>query len=142
MTIREQNEKKKEYLNGYRRMTLKINSLAEQMRSISEIAESAKAVNYDDMPHGHKDTDLSDYIVKLENLEEKINAIKKEQYQRRIGIEELIVSMQDGTECDVLRKRYIECKSWETIAKEIRYSVKQAQRIHGKALIHFELDVK
>lgn len=42
MTIREQNEKKKEYLNGYRRMTLKINSLAEQMRSISEIAESAK----------------------------------------------------------------------------------------------------
>ena len=43
MTIREQNEKKKEYLSGYRRMTLKINSLAEQMRSISEIAESAKA---------------------------------------------------------------------------------------------------
>lgn len=139
MTVREQNEKKKEYLNGYRKKTRKIESLEEQKKSILADMRNAKAIEYSDMPKGSgKQSDLSDYIVKLEGLIERIEETKDEKHQLRIAIEEIIVDMEDGVECDILRKKYIEVKSWATIAEEIGYSVKQAQRIHGKALIHFK----
>ena len=34
----------------------------------------------------------------------------------------------------ILKKRYIDCCSWEKIAVEIGYTARQIHRLHGKAL--------
>ena len=139
MTIKELNDEKKEYLKEYIRKTRKIESLEEQKKSIIELAKSAKAVGYDDMPHAHKETDLSDYMVRLENITERIDELKKELYSILADIEEQIMKMKDGNESKVLHKKYIEFKDWEQIAEEIDKSLRHVYRIHEKALSNFEM---
>lgn len=138
MTVKEQNEIKKEYLNGYKIKTRKIESLNMQKQGIMEVMQAAKAIEYSDMPKGSKQTDLSDYMVKLENLAERIENIKHEQIILRMEIEEYIMQMEDGIECEILRKRYIEQKGWDTIASELHISERHVYRLHGQALLSFK----
>lgn len=142
LTVKEENEIKKEYLKGYQKKTHMIKSLIEQKRGIIEVMESAKAIEYSDMPKGNKQSDLSDYMVKLENLAERIENTKHEQINLKLGIEEHIMQMDDGIDRDVLRKKYIEAKSWETIADELNVSVRHVYRLHGQALISFKCSIK
>jgi DNA-directed RNA polymerase specialized sigma subunit len=142
VTVREENEMKKEYLNEYGRKQRKIRSLQEQKQSIIESMQAAKAIEYSDMPKAHKQTDLSDYIVRLERLYERIGEVEQEKYNLQMEIESYIVEMDDGIECDILRKRYIERKTWDTIADELNYSKMQVFRIHGKALANFKLKIQ
>ena len=116
MTERELNEKKKEYLQGYRKLYLKIKSLEEQRLSLVESMRSAKAIEYSDMPKGSKQSDLSDYIVKLDKLISDIDDKNRKLIEKRLDIEKCIMDMSDGIECNLLRKRYIEFKSWEEIS--------------------------
>ena len=127
-------QEKKEYLLGYKRIYRKIQSLQDQKASLMESMRSAKAMEYSDMPKGHKQTDLSDYIVKLDKLIAEIDKKKQELEYKRLDIERCIVDLNDGTESDVLRKRYIELKSWVKICHEIGYERSHINRIHGHAL--------
>ena len=97
------------------------------------------------MPKGHRDTDLSDYIVKLEELDKKISNTIVEKNKLKAKIEEAISKMEDGTECMVLRKRYLEFKKWREITAELNLngldcSERQVTRIHGYALRNFPLE--
>ena len=132
-------EKKKEYLKSYRNLCNKIKALQDQKYSIIETMISAKAQNYDGMPRSSNIGDLSDYMVKLDAVIKSIDNMNAMCLARKIQIESSITNMEDGIECNVLHKRYIMFKSWEVIAIETGYCVKQVQRIHGKALQHFEL---
>ena len=132
--IQKDNEIKKEYLKGYRKIYLKIKSLEEQKQSLIESAQSAKAIKYSDMPKGSKQTDLSDYIIKLEQLYDEIEDKKQELNNLRLDIEGKITRLEDGIQSDLLRKRYIEFKKWEQICLEINYSWMHTHRIHSEAL--------
>ena len=50
-----------------------------------------------------------------------------------------ISAIKSDTERPILRKRYIEGKKWETIASEMRYTVRNCIRIHEKALSRITL---
>lgn len=132
-------EAKKEYLNEYKKIYNKIKSLDDQKRSLIEAMEAAKPIQYSDMPHGSKQSDLSDYIIKLERLYEKIGDMQSELVQRRCDIEKLIAELPDGIESSILHKRYIEFESWEQICVDINYAWRQTHRIHGKALKHIDI---
>ena len=127
-------DQKKEYLNSYRNLCNKLKSLEEQMQSLLEVERAAKIQRLTDMPKGNKQTDLSDLIVKEEVLFTKIIKIRTECINRRLEIENLIADVDDGIECLILHKRYIEFKQWEQICIEIGYCWKQTHRIHSKAL--------
>jgi len=131
-------EKKKEYLKGYRNLCNKIKALQDQKYSLIETMTSAKAQSYDGMPKASNISDLSDYMVKLDAVMRSIDDMNAMCLVRKIQIETSIANMSDGMECNILHKRYIMFKSWEVIAIETGYCVKQVQRIHGKALQHFE----
>ena len=134
------NEQKKEYLNSYKKLCNKIRSLEEQIESLREVEQSAKISKLSDMPRGsNNQQDLSDYIVRLEKLIEELFKLKLEKDKRRLEIEECISKMEDGLECDILRKRYIELKKWEQICIEIDYSWRQTHRLHSDALRSFSL---
>lgn len=132
-------ETKKEYLKSYRNICYKIKALQDQKYSLIETMTSAKAQNYDGMPTSSSIGDLSDYMVKLDAVMRSIDNMNAMCLARKIQIESSIANMADGIECNVLHKRYIMFKSWEVIAIETGYCVKQVQRIHGKALQHFDI---
>lgn len=126
-------EEKKEYLQGYRRIYRKILLLQYKKASLIESMESAKAVEYSDMPKVHKNTDLSDYIVKLDELITEINYKKQELEEKRLEIERCIVGLDDK-ERQVIRKRYIELRKWGDISKIMSLNIRTVYRVHGRAL--------
>lgn len=134
-----ENEQKKEYLNSYKNLCRKLKSLEEQLQSLREVEQSAKIQELSDMPRGGKQKDLSDYIVKLDRVLSKLIRTKQERLDRKLEIESRIADIVDGIEADILRKRYIEFKTWEQICVEIDYCWKQTHRLHSKALSNFKM---
>ena len=67
-------------------------------------------------------------------LEDDIRAIQNE-YDRLLNImEQRIAKVKDSDARDVLTKRYLEFKPWDTIASEMFLSERQTYYIHKKAL--------
>jgi hypothetical protein len=137
--IREENEKKKEYLNGYKNLCWKVRSLEEQLSSLREVEQSPKIQQMSDMPKGSKQTDLSDLMVREEALFAKIKEKRVECLEKKLEIEGRIADMTDGIQSSVLHSRYICCRTWDQIAYDLGYSSRQIINIHGKALIHFNI---
>lgn len=135
-----ENEKKKEYLNSYKNLCKKIKSLECQLEELRESKSSAQAIVMDDMPKGTNQSDLSDYMVKVDELEAEIKKTRQECLDRKLEIEHCIVVVKDGVESAILHKRYIELKDWTVIAVEINYSWKHTHRLHSKALNKFKME--
>lgn len=133
-------EEKKEYLNSYRNVRRRIINLREQLESLREIERSAKSQQLSDMPKGggSGQQDLSDLMVKIEELREKISDKIWEANKIRVNIEDTIASIQNADEQRVLRMRYIELKGWDEISIEMEYSRRQIFNIHGNALQNYK----
>ena len=128
-------EKKKEYLSSYRNMQKRIINLREQLESLREVERSAKGRRLTDMPKGGaRQQDLSDLMVHIEELRDKISDKIWEANKIRVNIEDAIAGLRDADEQRVLRLRYIEIKKVGTISAEMGYSPRQINRIHGRAL--------
>ena len=139
MTKREQNEKKKEYLNRYRQAVRKYNSLQEQEKQLRSQIDGPKAIEYSDMPKAHKQTDLSDYMVRFERILDRIANEKNEMQKIQLEIEEKIIDVMDGEQSRILYLRYIQFMKWEDICVEMGYSWRQIHNIHSKALNNLKI---
>lgn len=134
MTEKEKNEKKKEYLNRYKNAVRKYESLQEQEKQLRSQMDGPKAIEYSDMPKAHKQTDLSDYMVRLERILDRIANEKNEMQKIQLEIEEKIIDVMDGEQSRILYLRYIQFMKWEDICVEMGYSWRQIHNIHSKAL--------
>lgn len=134
----EENELKKEYLKSYLAAKKREKRILEQIQQL-RADKMFPSMVYDDMPHGNNHSDLSDYAVMLD---EQIRELKEERLERAKvyrGIERRIREMQDETEKDVLRLRYLWGMKWEEVAVDLKYSWKQIHRIHSSALSNFKM---
>lgn len=134
-----ENEKKKEYLNSYKNLCRKLRSLEDQLQSLREVEQSAKIQQLSDMPKGSRQTDLSDIMVQVEVIFTKIVQKRAECLQKKIEIEERIADMADGEESSVLHMKYIGFLTWDQIGKDLGYSTMQIWRIHGRALMNYNM---
>ena len=87
-----------------------------------------KVRQYEKMLSGADDMLLREYRKQVEEC-------RKEMTETRIMAEEYIRMLDRQAEREVLTRRYLFCETWEKIASEMHYSMKQIQRIHKKALI-------
>lgn len=131
----------KEYLMRFRQVMREIEDLDRRMAQLRLKYAAPSAINYSDMPKAHDSNhNLSDYIAKMDEMTEYM--INK--YTRLRGIEVDIYKrldrMQDQTEREILRYRYIDGLNWEQISTRLNYSKRNVTRIHGRALRHFPLD--
>lgn len=134
------NEAKKEYLNRYAKQCAKIRALQDQERTLRAEMEGAKAIEYTDMPKGSlSQSDLSDYMIKLDAMMSRIIQAQKECEDILLEIIGAIADMKDGTESEVLHARYIDRLSWDAIANKMNYSARHVIRIHGNALLNFTI---
>ena len=96
---------------------------------------------YSDMPHAHNSNhDLSDYAVKMSELEQLLI----DQYTRCMGIEidiyKRLDRMEDQNERALLRYRYVDCLTWREVAEKLNFVERNVYFMHGRALQHFPTD--
>lgn len=136
--IKEENDKKKEYLWGYRDASRKLKRLEEELMEL-RLNIRCPSVNQNGMPHGSGGSDLSGYMSKVDELERKILKSRYKRIQKFKEIRDRIERLEDENEKDVLVYRYIKGMKWEDICVKTKYSWKQIHRIHSKALENFNM---
>ena len=136
----EENEKKKEYLSGYRTALRREKRILEQIQQLRLDAMLPSCIQGDGMPGGSgREGDLSDYAEKLDELMELLEQERLEAVRQYQEIYQAVKRIQDDEEREILTRRYLKRESWEAIAKEMMCSRRTAIRIHGRALKNFQI---
>lgn len=136
----------REYLTRYRDAVRESREIELKITQLRLRYGAPSAINYSDMPKAHNSSDLSDYMVKLEELTELLYT----KYERCLGIMidiEMRLDQMEGPnaqlEREILRHRYTDITEdgrlspWENVADAVHYSERTVKRAHGTALQHF-----
>lgn len=141
--VKNENNRKKEYLRGYRSSRRRINRIDDEIIELKELAASVKAIDYSGMPHGSgNQKDLSDELARIDSLVEKLGIEKESCIESYVSIEKQIKQIKNEDENDVLFYRYVKGEEWWEIADHMKYTERHIHRIHGKALAHFQMPNK
>lgn len=134
----QENQKKKEYLNGYLKAKNRERRILEQIQQL-RTDEMFPAMQYDDMPHGTNITDLSDYAAKLDELLEELKNERLEAIEQYTKIYREIKAVEDEREREILIYRYLQGEKWEMIYVIMGLKGMQTHRIHSNALKNFKM---
>ena len=138
-TVREENEKKKEYLKQYGKALRQEKRIEEELERLKLDRMLPGALAADGMPKSSSLSDLSDYMAKIDELEGKLIRQRRKKVQIRTEIRERIEELDNEKEKDVLTKRYIDCEGWNRICDETGYKWTQVHRNHSEALKKFKM---
>lgn len=128
------NEEKKEYLKSYKKTRNRLNSLELQLEQIRIDIVHVRASQGNGMPRAHENTDLSQYMQQIGDLEEQIDDMRMELLDKQIKITSAIKALDDDDECTVMTEKYLNGKTWEQVAEDNGFAWRTMHRIHGKAL--------
>ena len=133
----EENQKKKEYLNGYTKAKRKEQRILDQIQQL-RMDKMFPGIQYSDMPGGSNMSDLSDFVVKMEELMQEIRQERLEAVNEYTKIYRDIRLVEDEREQEILTYRYLEGRRWEDICGLMDLSWKHVHRIHSKSLENFK----
>ena len=133
-----ENEKKKEYLRSYQAAKRREKYILGEIQRL-RADKMFPSLVMDGMPHGSGGGDLARYMELVEEQIEKLGKECLEMAKAYTGIERQIRQMENETEKEVLRLRYIRGMKWEEIAAEMGYGLQGVYKVHGRALAHFEI---
>ncbi len=134
----ELNQRKKDYLNGYRDAKRREKLLCEQIQQL-RLDAMFPCLQGDGMPRGSGQSDLSDYMVRYDDLMEELNKEALETKKKYTEIHKAVRRMKDEEEKEILERKYLMRQTWEEIAKELGYDRSTIFRKHGDALKNFEI---
>lgn len=137
----EEIERKKEYLKQYGEA---VRQMARSELIINELRMNKMhpGLALDGLPRGAAQSDLSAYVVKVEEETEKYMKARYHRIRLCTEIRDHIEAMVDEDEKDILTYRYIKLMRWEGkngICKKMGISERKAYRLHGLALLHFKI---
>lgn len=136
--VSEEKDKKKEYLLQYRKAERREQNILEEIQEL-RADKLFPSVSMDGMPKGSGQADLSDFVALMDELIEKLKEERLCKVKLRMEIEGKIKRMDDTDEADLLRMRYLRGMKWEEVMAKTGYCRAQVNRIHGRALEHFEM---
>lgn len=137
--VKNENNRKKEYLRGYRKHGKRINRIEAEIEEIRSM-KMYPSMNNDGMPHGSAQNDLSSYAAILHDREEELYREGVKQVQIYKDIAYKIGKIDDQDERDVLFYRYIKGFDWWKIAQIMDYSERWIYDLHGRALKKIKID--
>lgn len=115
---------KKEYLKKYKSLNLSINLIEKEIEILLN----------EEQKKGYRFSENSQIFEKIIlNLQSLI----KEKGDLLNSIEQGIESLENETEKNILRLKYILGYSWEKISEIMDYSLRQIYNLHIKALLNF-----
>lgn len=137
--VQNENDKKKEYLWQYRKAERREQNILEEIQEL-RADKLFPSVSMDGMPKGSGQTDdLSGFAALMDEMIQKLKEERLCKMKLRMEIEGKIKRMEDTDEADLLRMRYLRGMKWEEVTAKMGYSRAQVNRMHGKALEHFEM---
>lgn len=137
--VKQENEEKKKYLRQYECALYTERAIEEEIQQV-RLDKMFPALVQDGMPHGSGvNSDLSDFMVKVDELLADLKKRVEERIALRREIVQKIEQMDDETEKLVLRLKYIHLKKFEEISVELGYTYRHVIRIHGWALKNFKM---
>ena len=130
-----ENEEKKEYLRSYQKAVRREQEILDEIKQLRMDKMFPSVVN-DGMPKGSKQSDLSEYVVRLDNLIEKLKEERFEKIKLMDDILYHISLLKDKDEQRVLKLRYINGLKWKEIEEALGYTHRSVHRLHNKSLQH------
>ena len=133
----------KEYLSQAFRLDQKINSKLEQVSKLRNLSMKASGLRLAERISGTKEHSLMESaLVKMIDLEYEINADIDRLVDLKREIANLIDRIGDPSYRLLLEMRYLGGNTWEDISIRMGYDLRWVYRLHGKALIEFDLTRK
>lgn len=129
----------KEYLGQISRLNRMINNKLTEIAQLKDMAVSISATQSGERVQTTPNFDkIGTKYAKIDEMERKIDGMVDELVDKKEKIIQQIDSMEDENTYNILFARYIEKKTFEMIATEMKYSWRQVVRLHGTALKQFE----
>lgn len=125
----------KEYLSQAYRIDQRINSKLEQISALRELLNKTSNVLSDMTGNPNKDRSrVEDYVVKIVDMEKELDEDIDRLISLKADIMHTIKKVEDA-ECQMLLEdRYLRFLTWEAIADNMGYTVRNVYILHGKAL--------
>jgi DNA-directed RNA polymerase sigma subunit (sigma70/sigma32) len=136
--IKKSSDEKKNYLNSYKQTVIAAKLIEEEIQEI-ESHKVNPSYSLERISGGNKKSDLSDYVVLIERKTEELYQARYRRIKTYSDILSKIEEMEDETEKNLLRLKYIHNKTWEEVGEMIGYSYRQVHNIHNKALANFKM---
>lgn len=129
----------KEYLGQISRLNRMINNKLTEIAQFKDMAASISSPQSGERVQTTPNFDkIGTKYAKIDEMERKIDGMVDELVDKKEKIIQQIDSMEDENTYNILFARYIEKKTFEVIAIEMKYSWRQVIRLHGTALKQFE----
>lgn len=132
----------REYWEKAERLRRRIKRKINEIHVLRQRAEGMNGSGINDMPRttspDHSKMECTMY--KIMALEQEIQETQAEYDALLADMEKRIKAVDDTDYRDLLCKRYLEFKAWDTIAAEMFISKRQAYYIHNKALKSLQSD--
>lgn len=132
----------KEYLEQAGRLRRRIKRKINEIHLLRQRAEGMNGSGINDMPRttSPDHSKMEGTVFKIMALEQEIQETQAEYDALLADMEKRIKAVDDADYRDLLCKRYLEFKAWDTIAAEMFISKRQAYYIHNKALKSLQSD--
>lgn len=129
----------KTYLMQIINIDQQINSKLEQLTRLKALATHTTST-ISDMPKSHNNNSrLESSVLKIIEMEHFIDSEIDRLVDLKAEASQQISLMKDARCRLILEARYINGETWEAIAAEMNYSVRNVQNLHGKALQEFQV---
>lgn len=130
----------REYLEYVRSLNVRLRIKEDRIEQLRKDICTLQAIDYSkDRISGTSSSDISDKIIRLDELINKTNTEWDKLIDERENAETLINALPDVYEQRVLQLRYVYCKSWSEVEISINLSHVQTFRLHKKAVKNFNL---
>ena len=126
----------KEELNNYTELCREIKNIEEKILYYEEQKTSIKSQIITDMPTsstGERDR-LGKLLVQIEELLDLYYEKRTKLVNTQIKIEEAIEKLEDATDRNIMRLRYLDNYTWEKICVALNYSWNGIHKKHRKIL--------
>lgn len=132
----------KEYLEQAGRLRKRIKRKINEIHILRQRAEGMNGSGINDMPRtvSPDRSKMEGTIFKIMALEQDIKDTQQEYDALIADMERRIKAVDDADDRDLLTKRYLEFKSWNTVAAEMFISKRKAYYLHNKALKSLQSD--
>lgn len=135
----------KEYLYSIREDDIKIKLRLKEVDKLKDLIKSVGAVKYTDGKVQNTTNIDAPFMKTLEKIDEETARIDKmieKLVDKKRQATEVIHTLKNKTQSDVLYKKYIDYKSLGEIAKDMHYSYSYVCHVHGFALLEFGQNFK
>lgn len=135
--------KAKEYLQQLKRLDTLINQKIQELGELRAMS-TVGSVDYSKervQSSPSQDAPFVRVIHKIIELEEEINAEIDKFIDKKHLIINQIQELHNADEINVLYDRYVEFKTFEKIAVDLNYTIRNIYFIHGRALQNFETTI-